>query len=467
MKTLSIDIEFLSLPVLCVVLYISFTPSSQTPILEFGVIPINFKEIVIIFASLFYSLAYIYGKLYLKAKVSRSNHNKKSRYSKFSSSLWHKSLPISTILICVYALITIDPNKIGYQNAWAMAYTVILALCLCLLAFTCISLLRNKGNTTVKQFLWSLTILLALTGLIYTILTYFSIGIGGIRQTENAIANAVGIGRVTGPLFGAANGYFCLIPALTFASQDFFDYPHVNPKFKLLVICLLLLTILATGSRGALLSISLFIVTTSIYFLFRENLKRMFSFLIVTFLIISIFATTAFSISERVAYRITTNASSSSEGFRQRIHVVALRTVESRDIASNLLGSGYGSIWPWYIPYLPKGSSRGEFPLTINHHGTMLLDPHSTFLVLAVELGLPGIAYFTFLLITIMKMLINSFKERKLIILNSGIFCVCTAMFFGLFLFKIVFPSMLWWIYCFGSLSLMSRIPTNKHEQAP
>lgn len=419
----------------------SLWPESQTPVFEFEAIPFSSREMVLIALSLYY-----FGSALAKRVLTRQTSASHQKAAVALLKPWHFYLPLATAGLVLYAAVSLATSGLDERNRLAMGYTLLLVGCACLLAY---GLVANLSSAALRVFLWRLAVAITAVGLLYTAVTFFSVGIGGIRSQANSIAGEVGVGRATGPLFGASTGYFILLPALAYAIQQLFLDKSL---FKGVVVFSLLLTLMSLGSRGSIICISIFFIFA--FFSIKNKKQAAIAALLTLLLMVP-----AAGLVSSQAGRVTDRFQSFEASARTESYTTSLAIVENRNAEMNLLGSGYGSIWAWYLPLHDRDSDLIWTPF-----GYLLFQPHSTFLLLWVELGLIGGGYFLMLWAILLLSMTENFKQALYPLFNCGIAASGFAMFFDTFLIMGAVLSTVWWIFLFGSLSINAQKPIRPHS---
>jgi O-antigen ligase len=401
--------------------FISLYPSTQAPILEFSLILFNSKDLILVALGCFYLLPVI-------RQTSVGSYLNKS---------WSNSLPAITTAILGYAAISVTWSDMGFLDMITMLYTLVLTFFVFHLSY---NLIAKMPVGSLRPFLWQLTVFIALISLLYSAQSFFSLD---LRSSSNLQNDSFGIDRVRGPLFGSSTGYFLLIPALAFSIQEIANTTRKEP-FKWIVMLILGTTILSLGSRGGVVITLIFII--SLIFFLRDRKQRLFAYLVgaimmlaITFTIIGVAANTS---------RFT---STESDG-RSETYSTSFEIVKNRSIFDSFLGSGYGSYWHWY-----RIDTDGEIldGSVSTQYGTMLPHPHSTFLLLLVEIGLPGLLYFFKLNHILLNMISKNNRNTSDTIFFCGVATSGLSLFFDFFIFKNWTVSMIWLIYFFGALALI------------
>jgi len=418
----------------------SLLPSSKTPWFEIGSIPVSSKEMVSIAVTAFYVLQTISSSMVNQRFLS--SHRPVTRFRK----PWHYLLPTFTILMLLYAAISVIWSGMSPRDTTAMLYTLMGTASALLLGY---NLIAKRSAESVRSFLWWVTVFLAGIGLLYSAQSFFSLGLRSELGKQLWDATDFGMQRVRGPLFASSNGYFILIPALAFCIQETIQN-RAGRLFKLAVALSLLITIIGLGSRAGLIILGLFFLFL-IFFL--KGRQRFFVILMVTVITI-VAAALVFSKAR------TDRLQSLRDDSRAETHRAAWGIITHRSIIADIFGSGYGSYWNWY---LEEGHVKLYDWQVVDRRiwtpfGRMLYHPHSVLLLLAVEMGVVGLLYFFALWAVLARILLRNLRGGSFSIFTSGVVASGFSMFFGLPLFK---PSQLqvnalWWIFLFGALALIN-----------
>ncbi|MEM9162577.1 MAG: O-antigen ligase family protein [Cyanobacteria bacterium P01_F01_bin.4] len=419
----------------------SLWPESKTPSFEFEGVPFSSRDGVLIAIALYY-----FGSALAKQVLTQQTVAYPQKAAVALLKPWHFYLPLATAGLVLYASVSLTTSGLDDLNRLAMGYTLVLLGAACMLAY---GLVAHLGGTALRSFLWRLTVAIAAVGLLYTAVTFFSVGIGGIRSQANSIAGEVGVGRATGPLFGASTGYFILLPALAYAIQELF---LEKALFKAAVVFSLLLTLMSLGSRGSIICISIFFIFA--FFSIKNKKQAAIAALLTLLLMVP-----AAGVVSSKAGRVTDRFQSFEASDRTESYTTSFAIVENRSAEMNLLGSGYGSIWAWYLPLHDRDSDLMWTPF-----GYLLFQPHSTFLLLWVELGLIGGFYFLMLWAVLLLSMTENFKQALYPLFNCGMAASGFAMFFDTFLIMGAVLSTVWWIFLFGSLSINAQKPVRPHS---
>ncbi|MEG4027858.1 O-antigen ligase family protein [Microcoleus sp. Pol8_C1] len=417
--------------------YWTVLPSTKTPWFEIESIPVNGKDILLVVVACIF--------LFWPRRKKTSSTALPRRENLITAFLepWHYHLPILTLSLIFYATLSLQDSRLDPRDAKGMMCTLILTASSFLLGYNAIA---KRPAASVRLFLWRLTVGLAGVGLLYTVASLSSFQFAGVRT---ALINDPTV-RVQGPLFGSDDGYFVLIPALAFAIQELIQTP-TQRLFKLTIIFILMLTLIGLGSRGAILIIGVFLCLT---ILFNKNKKVAALAALGVIVFVMIAAAIVFATSNTGDRLQSLEDSSRSDTYLTSFKIMGNRTTDL-----NILGSGYGSYWDWYILDLEDGSDAEggrTFKIIRTSFGPILYHPHSTFLLLIVELGMAGFLYFVFLWTVYARLLLRDSRKLEFPILGCGILASGFSLFMNFFIFRLQMLTCLWWIFLFGALALSS-----------
>lgn len=412
-------------------LFWSLLPGTQIIWFDIESVPINIQDLVII------PVAFVYWLL--PAGDRQPISLRKS---------WHYHLPILTFSLLLYAAISTTWSDMNApRDTKAMLYTLILAVSGFSLGY---HLIAKRSFESVRPFLWRVTVYLAAICLLYSAASFLSLGVGDVRSDFNQRPSEFGIPRVAGPLFASSTGYFILVPALAFAIQQFIQ-SSTKRLFKLAVIFSLVLTNIGLGSRGGFVIAGTFLL---LLVFFIKSKKQA-----IVAVILMILATTA-AAGLFFSKANTDRFQSLEDAGRSATYLTSFKIISNRSFEYNIPGSGYGSYWPWYITDVEEvgAFNIGSSSITTKY-GTILYQPHSTFLLLIVELGTVGLLFFLFLWNVLIRLL---FKSSSSPIFACGVFASGLSIFFDCFLFKNAQVNIIWWIFLFGALALNSDLNPNR-----
>jgi hypothetical protein len=278
---------------------------------------------------------------------------------------------------------------------------------------------------------------------LYSAETFLSLG---LRSELGQFYNTFGFGidRVHGPLFASSRGQIILLPALAFAFQEFLA--GRRRRWMLLQILALTVTLLGLGSRAAILLLAAFI--TAVAILAR---RRMVS--VLALLTISVIGGTL------VFYKASADRLQSFQDSRRlQTHLTSWDIVRTRDWSANLAGSGYGSIWPWYMEDALLGDliARGH-DLRQLDYGTVLFEPHSLPLILVVELGAFGTLFLLKFGRDILALVIDGVHNSSEAVLAAGVAISSASCLGETLIFKDAKVSAIWLIFLFAAMRLTCR----------
>lgn len=395
------------------------------------------------------------GFLYLLPLLTKSHSPRQlNSFTKNSYCPWHYYLPLITIIFLTYATLSALTGGLNDLDKKAMTYTLLLTAASFSVGYNVIA---YQSISSLRPFLWKLTVYLAFIGVIYSLASFLSLSVGDVRSAlnESEKGGDFGIVRVQGPLFGADDGYFVILPALAFSIQELIQNP-THRFFKLCISFTLMFTLMGLGSRGGLLSLALFILL--IPFFLKNKKQALIAVLIIA---ITVGAAAGIVLSKANTDRLNSLEDSS----RADTHITSFNIIQSRELELNIFGSGYGSYWAWYLPDNQDGSDAEggrQYKIISTPYGPTLYHPHSTFLLLVVELGMYGLLYFAFLWHILAQLLFRSSQNGGLSFINCGIFASGLGMFFNFLIFREFTLSTIWWIFLFGILSLNSNLESYK-----
>ncbi len=326
----------------------------------------------------------------------------------------------------------------------AMAWTLLLsAACL----WTGYLVVRFQEEE-LHRFMSSLTSFVAAIAAIYSAQSFLDLG---FRSASNAAPDPLfGIDRVRGPLFGASTGGVVLIPAIAFALQEVIA--GRSRRRNGLVLAVLLAACFGTGSRAALLGLGV-LVAISAFSLRSTRQRRVLG--VATLMIGGLAGWLFFSTlsSERLL--------TLDDAERAMTIQTGANAIAQAGIGENILGLGYGSYWRWYLVDA-KGEGSASFTefVVVRPAGVTLYHPHSTLLLLLVELGIPGLAAGLWLTWAIWRSRKSSVQKNMPTIMFAGLAGSAVTFATDLLIFKAPGQSLIWWTYVLGAMALVDRPPT-------
>jgi len=334
-------------------------PATWVPWFDVGYVRCNVKDVALLAVSVYYAFV---------CRPLRSNLARGGGW-----------LPHCFFLLGAYALVSMSWAGMPADDAWSMGYALLMTLAACNLAYR---LVLPRTPDELEKFLAHMVLLLTAFSGLYFAESYFQIGL----RSEEGLAfdynfNDFGIERLRGPLFGAATGHFILLPALGFAVDRL-----VAQKDRVAILWgaisfVLLLSILALGSRAALVCLAAFVVLGAL------GTRRLGRLTLTVALLVALLVPGGWLLLQRAT---PTRFQDLQDEVREETYRTAWERIkdEGPRIA---LGTGYGSVWPWYpVDVSSNGHDLDLERVAYTEHGWMLYHPHSMLLLLVVELGAVG-----------------------------------------------------------------------------
>jgi hypothetical protein len=247
-----------------------------------------------------------------------------------------------------------------------------------------------------------------------------------------------------------------LIPAAAVLLQDWLDDVPGHGLTNAAGLACLAISIIGLGSRFALVVTVVFIVAIGL----TARGARSFRIVAVAVLGVALSAGAVFQ------YASTERLQSFEDKAREGSYTKSLQIVENREPAVSLRGSGYGSIWPWYMAdwNLAERIARGHMTVS-TEYGDMLFQPHSVFLLLAVELGAAGLLFFAKLWFVLGRLVARAASRQENAILAIGVASAALGMFADTILFKNPKLSAVWWFFLLSALALRRDEQHRTHLQ--
>jgi hypothetical protein len=401
-----------------------FLPATRTPWLTLASLPVSSKGLLIFILLAYYALGRWWPSRGADPDVDR--------------------MTVTTTrlvgLVVGYAFLSMAWSRCGGLDRLAMGYTLALTAATFFLAR---AVLAGRSAEQVELLLQRLAWFMAVTGLVYFAESFVGLGVRSAEGRESAVMG-MGVQRVHGPLFGAAYGYCLLLPAMGTALDG--ATTRRRPISGNLVALLVLgITLLALGSRGALVGLALFLVV----FQLASHSARTKLLGLITVVAVAVLAA-LIVYSNATADRMTNfQDSSRQEAFQAAAQLSAERLPES------LAGLGYGDLWPWYIPDVEEGGARRNNRFFVwTRYGYLIYNPHSIMLMLAVELGMVGLLLGVRLVQIPAALALRARRLRRHGGLASGIAGSAVVYMLDLTIFKAWEASLIWWLFVLGGLRL-------------
>ncbi len=325
-------------------------------------------------------------------------------------------------------------------EAWAgMVWTLAVSAAAAILGA---SVWSHGGERACRDRLDRLTIALAAVSLLYALESL--VGIGLRDPVRRLVEAGGGWERIRGPLFSASTGSLVLIPALGWVADQVLGAGRRRGRL-ILSGAAFLVTLAGLGSRAAVLVTALFLLLA--WLAHRQRTRAE----VLGLTALTLTAALAFFTASRSFERLTlAELNRWQDPSRRATHGMAFRRVTA-DLLAAIPGAGYGGVWAWYPADVREGeaiaSGRNQI---LTPQGVSLYHSHSLPLLLAVELGLPGVALGGWALWCIGIAL--SCRGRPRGIFEAAVLASTAAFAFDLYLVKNTAVSLVWWLYLFGAL---------------
>jgi hypothetical protein len=412
-----------NLPFWICLLFWGLLPATWTPWFEIGCVRCCAKDLVLLALSGYYALVCV-------PRWSNAVHE-------------CRRLPLCFFLLNGYGLLSMTWGDLSADNAWNMGYTLLMSSAACHLACR---LVVGRTPENVERFLSQCVLVLAGLSAVYFAESYFDLGL----RSEAGLAfdyafNDFGIERLRGPLYGAAHGHIVLLPALGFAVDR---VTMRTDRAKLLwggVSFVLALSILALGSRAALVCLLAFV------FLAVLGARRLGRSLAIGAVFLATLVGGSLFLFQRATGERLTDLQDTA---REDTYRSAWERIQRAGWRTAIVGAGYGAVWPWYeIDVSPFTTGL----LVETEDGLALYHPHSLPLLLIVELGIPGVAFFLLLLGVLGQDLLRARRRDTWSALAAG----NAASVLGLAATEILLKywpfSVLWWVSVLACSLLVHR----------
>jgi O-antigen ligase len=344
-----------------------------------------------------------------------------------------------SLLLAAWAMVSAQWSAIERIDITDMSVTVAFFAGSVILAYGTVRPIRPRH---LRGFVrWTVMAFTAVCGL-YSADSIFSLGLHG--REFSVLQEGYAIGRVAGPLFAASTGYFLIIPAMGFMTQELVNGAP-GRTMAIVSLTIQVITLFALGSRGAMLVLAAFL---ALVLFFIRNARSV----ILTCALALILAVASLTILS--TFGEVSRIGSMEDTKRTSLYESALDLISSRPILTSLIGSGYGSVWPWYRvdeymfqkqPGLSVATQYGSLA-----GGDRLYTPHSVLIMACVELGVMGGLYVVYLWLVLGRAFWYAAPANKIWAASmaaSGI-----ALLFDLFLFYRARECVLWWVWLFALL---------------
>lgn len=351
---------------------------------------------------------------------------------------WHRNLPWWFSIVLIYAAVSTLWAGMDRYNSRAMLYSLCFGAAGFILPFFVVASFSPERICGLARFV---ALGLAFVAAVYCAISFFSLGVRS--ELGHFYSSGFGLERVKGPLFESSTGHMILLPAAAFLLQDWFDRPR-HALVNAIGLVALFIALIGLGSRFALIVVALFLVLAAV------TSRGARSFLVTAVAVLAI------TISVAVVFQYATGERlrSFTDSQRSDTYEASLRVVEDRNLAVNLSGSGYGSIWPWYLrDWDMRDLIATGHMMVATDYGAMLFHPHSVFLLLSVELGAVGLLFFVKLWSALVNVVWQAVVRKRNAFAAIGIACATLGMLADTILFKNAKLSAVWWFFLFATLA--------------
>jgi O-antigen ligase len=408
-------------------------PARMVPWFELGGVRVSYNDVLLVVVAVL-SL--------VLAQTKRSSWSTQTRLNSF---------PVAFGILLGYASISLLWSEANSIDAVAMAWTIVLAAAAAVLGN---SVTRNTDPEDISRRLWWLTVAIGGASALYFMESFFSLG---LRSAEDTLWTDFGIQRIRGPLYGASVGQFILLPALG-SALDGMAARRGNRIAGAALVLILCMCILGLGSRSALAGLAVF----ALAILARARAKTKFIFALTAPFIFAIALFVVFSRAN------TERLLSWEDSARQSTYQTALAMFEAASPALQIFGTGYGARWPWYLTDVTPGAlNTGGLYMRSTPYGITAYHPHSTVLLIGVELGMVGLMLAAMTLLWLARTVNFNIRRRTCPFLSIGLLASLVTSCVDLTFFKGGQLSTVWWVYACGSASLMRMNPARHARPVP
>jgi len=345
---------------------------------------------------------------------------------------------VFSALFAYAALSLIWWSPVTGPDTSAMAWTLVLSAASLWSAYLIVRFQQQE----LHRFMSNLTMLIAVVAAVYSAQSFLGLGL----RSEGAVYldPTFGIDRVRGPLFAASLGGPILLPALAFALQEVIG--GRSRRRNGFALAVLLVACLGTGSRATVLGLGVLLAVGA--FSLRST-RQLFSFGAAVLMIGGLAGWLVFSTAS------TKRLVNMEEELREMTTKTGIKAIEQASITEKIRGLGYASYWRWYlVDAKGEGSYGWDGFLAVRPAGVTLYHPHSTLLLLAVELGVPGVAAGLALTWALWRARRSGAQKKMPTIVFAGLAGAVVTIATDLVIFKAPFLNLIWWSYVFGSIAL-------------
>jgi hypothetical protein len=358
---------------------------------------------------------------------------------------WHVNLPMWFLAILLYAAASILWAQMDLYNSRAMLYSLCFSAAAFVLPF---SALASLTPSQVRSLTRMVALGLAFVSAVYCAVTF--LGLSVRSDLGHSYTYGFGIERLKGPLFESSTGHMILLPAAAVLVQDWLDEVPGHGFANVAGLAALSLSIVGLGSRFAVIVTGVFILAIAA----TARGVRGFRIAAVTVLGVALTAGAVFQ------YASTERLQSFEDTQRSATYTTSLNIVETREPVASLRGSGYGSVWPWYMLDWDWAEriARGRMMVSTDY-GATLFQPHSVFLLLVVELGAAGLLFFSKLWLVLGRLVWSAVSRQQNSLAALGVASAALGMFADTILFKNAKISAVWWFFLLAALAVCREEP--------
>ena len=341
------------------------------------------------------------------------------------------------LLTFLYAAITMTWSQKEFRDQLAMGYTLLCAITCILSALFIV----DRQVTRLVRLLWCLSVFLAVAGVCYWLQAVFDLGLRAVNYVE---LDQFGTQRLGGPLVNPARGQFMFVPALGFVVGQLLSR-NISKKTGVPVAMGLLVSLFGLGARSALVCLAVFVSMLAVSL--RRSNRTMAIILVV------VFSAGAGSL---VFLRSKTERLSTFDPGRLMTYETSIAMFLDQSPLEHVFGAGYGRWWPWYRTDVEGGGAWFTHRFVqMTPYGPTLFNPHSTFIIAVIELGLPGSLAFAFLLLLLIR---TAWRCRHLSpnvgVFATGVAATIPAFFSDCYLVSDVKQNLIWWLFVGGAVAL-------------
>lgn len=399
----------------------AFVPSTAMPWLTVVTIPVSLKDVWIAVVGISYVCLYGFRFRFVIRRRP-----------------WDLHLSWVLMLLVVYSSVSVSWSGAAPRDVAASLWTLTVTGSILMIAYAAI---EGKSTRAANVFLWKLTLFLAVVAAIYFAESFVGLGLRSDAGRSIGVRE-FGVQRVRGPLWTSTTIQFALVPILGVVFGLLLE-KRAKAVTVLFVLVAALAAILGSGSRSAVLSLLLFVVLA---IALVNTMKARLTIILVTVTVALIAAAIVFhqAQSDRLV--------SLEDSYRTITHETTFEILKQRSIAELVVGSGYGSLWPWYLRDIDDTESRPVVGMDSTPWGRLLYHPHSLFLMLVAEIGMIGLLLGACLIRPAVDVLVRYRSVPGIRLLACAVIATFPALFVNLMIFKNWGVSLVWIIFYFGLL---------------